>query len=235
VSLRRIVTWTLRVAAWTVVAAPVVRLIVDPTRVWLDGRILQMHLAGERRHASAALMRELKLDRHLSPLEYPDGIYDIANFRTPHLLGIGPGVGYSSDTACIWLEPDGTHLLPALRPRIVSNPPEDAILSTGRARLPRRRGQALFALIVGESSWNDFEWHETRVWIHRDDRWVNVLRFQGRLQWPDEDAAISSLTVRGEPDRVIPWSPQTEQFDVPGDLPDEIRILEPFPDQVWQP
>lgn len=232
----KIVKWSLRLGAWLCLLAAVGRLIAFPKQAWLTGRIFQTHVLFESSRAARAFFNELGLDQHLDPDEYQMRPVAGSDYSAPArlVLMIREREFYSGPDAYIWLEADGSYVLPPLA--VSYRNPDRRMANTSFLRLQSRDATPLFAAIVRETNMNDDNW-EGMIWIHRGDRWVNVLRVMGWQPLKSErfvqegfSKYVSDWSSGDRPWFV--WDPQTESFLVSDDAVDYFKLLEPRPDQT---
>ena len=103
---RTVTSWALRVGAWLVLLLVIGRLVLDRRSAWLNGRIMQMEVLFESRHAENALFRELGLDRHFDPDRYRIRTTEFNRFTTPVWLQLTERDQTTEDTSgghYIWL------------------------------------------------------------------------------------------------------------------------------------
>ncbi len=229
-----ITSWTLRLGAWLLLLAVVGRLALDSRSAWLNGRLMQMEVLFESRRAGDALFRELGLDRHFDPARYRIQTPEFNRFKTPVWLQLMERDHTDEHVwgPYIWLEADGACVLPALT--FYPLDPDAFADDPWRIRLSDRNHTLLRAAVYSEDV---IEAGESTVWIHRGDRWVNVLRIisQGGLAPPTwkSDAAISELSCwSGSTELRLVWDPATESFAMPASAPAGVISLPPLPDQV---
>ncbi|MCG3125504.1 MAG: hypothetical protein CHACPFDD_00327 [Phycisphaerae bacterium] len=240
-----VVLWTLRCATWAVLLATIYRLAIDPHSARLNGRITQMEIRFESQRAADALFIELELDRYFDPArfrllkryarDYRPPVWLQLVERTPEARGVSaPGKRPrlpASDPwgPYLWLDESGVCLRPPLAAYPVSS--EDDVPPRA-LRLTGRNGQSLVGAIVG-SPWTSTS--ERSVWIHRADRWVNVLRVMCDTLDPGapvHGAIVESLLCQtGRTAMTLRWDTGAELFEIPATAEPHI-FLARLPDQV---
>lgn len=234
--LSNVFAWSLRLIAWSVLAAVVLVILAAPRTTALNGRARQAHVRLESDAACAALFRMTGLDRVFDPQRYELAVSASPGRGLPLWLGLSDRsvVDYRDRMTWIWVTADGEYLLPPLansqREGFDWKSIPDPLVLAGRD------GDRLVGAILtlGRLSGQ----HEWSVWIHRKDRWVNALRFastgsvtNSNLK-PDVVDDVAVAVVLGGP--VVRWNWNSERvgFDIPATLPTPLITLDLLPDQV---
>ena len=220
----RVAGWTLRIAAWALMAAVVARLALQGTQVDVIGRLYQLDIRGERARASANLLRKFGLDTR-----FPAARYELFVPRLPREIGLPTWLAladrsemdFTQRIAYLYVDSNGTCVWPPL-----TNPQRSPGQGHGvpqAIRVPTATDQTQLAAVsrLGDGSSRS----EYRVWLHARDRWINVLRL----------SCTGFHDVRCRPDGVLEfgdpileffvWYPGQQRF-LPPDLPSPaIQVL----------
>ncbi len=218
--MRLVVRWTFRLAAWALVAFVAARIVLQPTQVALTGHLYQLHIQGEREHATAALFRQLGLDAHFPAPRYTLFSATVPAAGLPAWLGLRAEreAEYPHGDAFLHLSDDGTCVLPPLPHPAVSKYQRSTLPHT--LRIPEATGRTLLAaaFIIRDAAAGQSEY---RVWLHARDRWVNVLRFTspGLSPYPHLRCRPDGVLEFGDPVlEFFVWDAGEQRF-LPPDLP----------------
>jgi hypothetical protein len=215
------------------------RPLVQPRQAWLNGRLMQGHFRLEAEAAQTAFYRELGLERRFPPPRFKPRSAQMPGDLAPTWLGLADSRESGSDTATwVWLERDGSILLPPLANRIRESHRWNSLPE--RVRVTGRDGRRMVGAICaqGGPSSAGTEW---TIWLHRGDRWVNSLRLKvtarnvgdlvPRPHWNRVDVVL----LERLPEASFRWNAAAATFERAAPLPNGVERIAPLPDQTGEP
>lgn len=229
--------WAARAVVWAVLLWPVARLALWPQRVIVEGQAYRMHVRLESTRAAASLARYAGVEKHVAE------------------IGGRPNAGsFAGDPICLaWSAGSGPpyfHVLfdiegrPCLPPITVAPDANWGACTPEPFYLPSNDGGSLTAIVlpvVGAMPTTAGS-IESAVWIHRGDRWSNVLNIAdaNRLELERKPSSWSThwLEIGRNPAVQISWDAAKESFVVPATLPATTSVLPLLPDITldnWRP
>ena len=240
--------WILRAGAWLILLTVAGQLVFNHRSATINGRVTQLHVLFESQQASNALLQEWGLTRCFNPLDYrlfPMEFWRVMQIPTHLKIKVRCRDSYPIADTFIWVNSKGFLAYPPLG--LVRRNSNEESGDPQLFCLPDRDGRRIRVAVCGPD-FSDEESDRT-VWILRDDRWVNAVRFTmdiekiGHVEFhapvpENPDATVDRLEWDidlGHSTWILEWDSTREAFTGADNPPPGIILKPLFPDQIEPP